>query len=77
MKVVSGAAVAAAVLLAAATAQEKTIVGSPKGDVLKGTARTAFDAAGATFLDIDHLHPNDAGHLAIARAFGGAVERAP
>jgi lysophospholipase L1-like esterase len=37
----------------------------------------AFDAAGAAFLDIDHLHPNDAGYLAIAKAFGGAVERAP
>jgi lysophospholipase L1-like esterase len=37
----------------------------------------AFDAAGAAFLDTDHLHPNDAGHLAIAKAFGGAVERKP
>jgi lysophospholipase L1-like esterase len=37
----------------------------------------AFDAAGAAFLDVDHLHPNDAGYLAIARAFGGAVERTP
>jgi hypothetical protein len=35
----------------------------------------AFDAAGAAFLDIDHLHPSDAGYLAIAKAFGGAVER--
>jgi lysophospholipase L1-like esterase len=30
----------------------------------------AFDAAGTSFLDVDHLHPNDAGYLAIARAFG-------
>jgi Ca2+-binding RTX toxin-like protein len=37
----------------------------------------AFDAAGVSFLADDHFHPNDAGHLAIARAFGGAVERAP
>jgi lysophospholipase L1-like esterase len=37
----------------------------------------AFDAAGAGFLDIDHLHPNDAGYLGIAKAFGGAVERGP
>lgn len=37
----------------------------------------AFDAAGAAFLSPDHLHPNDAGYLAIAKAFGGAVERAP
>lgn len=37
----------------------------------------AFDAAGAAFLGVDHLHPNDAGHLAIAKAFGGAVERKP
>ena len=36
-----------------------------------------FDAAGVSFLADDHFHPNDAGHLAIARAFGGAVERAP
>jgi lysophospholipase L1-like esterase len=36
----------------------------------------AFDAAGAAFLDVDHIHPNDAGYLAIAKAFGGAVERA-
>jgi lysophospholipase L1-like esterase len=35
-----------------------------------------FDAAGEAFLDLDHLHPNDAGHLAIARAFGGAAEPA-
>lgn len=32
-----------------------------------------FDAAGEAFLDVDHLHPNDAGHLAIAQAFGGAA----
>jgi lysophospholipase L1-like esterase len=32
-----------------------------------------FDAAGETFLASDHLHPNDAGHLAIAKAFGGAA----
>jgi lysophospholipase L1-like esterase len=32
-----------------------------------------FDAAGEAFLDLDHLHPNDAGHLAIAKAFGGAA----
>lgn len=32
-----------------------------------------FDAAGAAFLASDHLHPNDAGHLAIAKAFGGAA----
>lgn len=37
----------------------------------------AFDAAGPPFLDIDHLHPSDAGYLAIAKEFGGAVERAP
>lgn len=36
----------------------------------------AFDAAGDAFLDVDHIHPNDAGYLAIAQAFGGAVERA-
>jgi lysophospholipase L1-like esterase len=36
-----------------------------------------FDAGGVAFLDVDHLHPNDAGYLAIAKAFGGAVERAP
>jgi len=34
----------------------------------------AFDAAGVAFLTSDHLHPNDAGYLAIAKAFGGAVE---
>jgi lysophospholipase L1-like esterase len=33
----------------------------------------AFDVAGTAFLDADHLHPNDAGHLAIAKAFGGAA----
>jgi lysophospholipase L1-like esterase len=32
-----------------------------------------FDAAGATFLAPDHIHPDDAGHLAIAKAFGGAA----
>jgi lysophospholipase L1-like esterase len=32
-----------------------------------------FDAAGETFLAPDHSHPNDAGHLAIAKAFGGAA----
>ncbi|MDQ2966875.1 MAG: SGNH/GDSL hydrolase family protein [Actinomycetota bacterium] len=32
-----------------------------------------FDAAGEAFLSSDHLHPNDAGHLAIAKAFGGAA----
>lgn len=37
----------------------------------------AFDAAGESFLAADHFHPNDAGHLAIAQAFGGAVERTP
>jgi lysophospholipase L1-like esterase len=37
----------------------------------------AFDAAGESFLAEDHFHPNDAGHLVIARAFGGAVEPAP
>lgn len=34
----------------------------------------AFDAGGAAFLGPDHIHPNDAGYLAIANAFGGAVE---
>jgi lysophospholipase L1-like esterase len=34
-----------------------------------------FDAAGERFLADDHSHPNDAGHRAIAEAFGGAVER--
>jgi lysophospholipase L1-like esterase len=38
---------------------------------------SAFDAAGVSFLADDHFHPNDAGHHAIALAFGGAVERAP
>jgi len=33
----------------------------------------AFDAAGPSFLADDHRHPNDAGHRAIARAFGGAA----
>jgi hypothetical protein len=32
-----------------------------------------FDAAGETFIALDHIHPNDAGHLAIANAFGGAA----
>jgi lysophospholipase L1-like esterase len=32
-----------------------------------------FDAAGEAFLASDHLHPSDAGHLAIAKAFGGAA----
>jgi lysophospholipase L1-like esterase len=32
-----------------------------------------FDAAGPAFLAPDHAHPNDAGHLAIAKAFGGAA----
>jgi lysophospholipase L1-like esterase len=32
-----------------------------------------FDAAGEAFLAPDHIHPNDAGHLAIANAFGGAA----
>jgi lysophospholipase L1-like esterase len=32
-----------------------------------------FDAAGEAFLAADHRHPNDAGHLAIAKAFGGAA----
>jgi len=36
-----------------------------------------FDATGVSFLADDHFHPNDAGHRAIALAFGGAVERAP
>ena len=36
-----------------------------------------FDAAGAAFLASDHLHPNDAGHLAIAKAFGGAATPIP
>ena len=37
----------------------------------------AFDAGGESFLADDHLHPSDAGHRAIALAFGGAVERSP
>ena len=37
----------------------------------------AFEGAGAAFVSPDQLHPNDAGHLAIAKAFGGAVERTP
>lgn len=32
-----------------------------------------FDAVGEAFIAADHLHPNDAGHLAIAKAFGGAA----
>jgi lysophospholipase L1-like esterase len=32
-----------------------------------------FDAAGEAFIASDHVHPNDAGHLAIAKAFGGAA----
>jgi lysophospholipase L1-like esterase len=32
-----------------------------------------FDAGGEAFLASDHLHPSDAGHLAIAKAFGGAA----
>ena len=35
----------------------------------------AFDAGGEAFLAPDHVHANDAGHRAIALAFGGAVER--
>jgi lysophospholipase L1-like esterase len=37
----------------------------------------AFDAGGESFLADDHVHPSDAGHRAIALAFGGAVERSP
>jgi lysophospholipase L1-like esterase len=33
----------------------------------------AFDAAGTSFIADDHNHPNDAGHRAIAQAFGGAA----
>ena len=39
----------------------------------------AFDAAapaGLAYIGPDHIHPNDAGYLAIAKAFGGAVENA-
>jgi hypothetical protein len=32
-----------------------------------------FDAAGEAFIAADHVHPNDGGHLAIAKAFGGAA----
>jgi hypothetical protein len=32
-----------------------------------------FDAAGPEFIASDHIHPSDAGHLAIAKAFGGAA----
>jgi lysophospholipase L1-like esterase len=34
----------------------------------------AFDAAGTSYIASDGVHPNDAGHLAIAKAFGGAAE---
>jgi len=36
-----------------------------------------FDAAGEALLAADHAHPNDAGHLAIAKAFGGAATPIP
>lgn len=36
-----------------------------------------FDAAGGACIDPDHVHPNDAGHLAIAQAFGGAAAPPP
>ncbi len=36
-----------------------------------------FDAAGKAYIAADGLHPNDAGHLAIAKTFGGAVELIP
>jgi lysophospholipase L1-like esterase len=32
-----------------------------------------FDAAGQAFISPDQVHPNDAGHLAIAKTFGGAA----
>ncbi len=32
-----------------------------------------FDAAGPAYIASDHIHPSDAGHLAIAKAFGGAA----
>jgi lysophospholipase L1-like esterase len=32
-----------------------------------------FDAAGPAYIAADGMHPNDAGHLAIAMAFGGAA----
>jgi lysophospholipase L1-like esterase len=32
-----------------------------------------FDTGGAALIAPDHIHPNDAGHLAIATAFGGAA----
>ena len=32
-----------------------------------------FDAGGEMFLAPDHVHPDDVGHLAIAKAFGGAA----
>jgi lysophospholipase L1-like esterase len=35
----------------------------------------AANAAGIAFIGPDHIHPNDAGYLAIAKAFGGAVEQ--
>jgi lysophospholipase L1-like esterase len=34
-----------------------------------------FDAGGESLLAADRSHPSDAGHRAIAEAFGGAVER--
>jgi lysophospholipase L1-like esterase len=37
----------------------------------------AFDAAGTSYIASDGVHPNDAGHLAIAKAFGGAAESTP
>jgi hypothetical protein len=36
-----------------------------------------FDAGGPAFLAADHLFPSDAGHLAIAQAFGGAATPKP
>jgi hypothetical protein len=33
----------------------------------------AFDAGGESFLSADHSHPSDAGHRAIAQAFGAVV----
>jgi hypothetical protein len=33
-----------------------------------------FDAAGTAFIAGDGIHPDDAGHLAIAKAFGGAAD---
>jgi lysophospholipase L1-like esterase len=37
----------------------------------------AANAAGIAFIGPDHIHPNNAGYLAIAQAFGGAVEHTP